>query len=246
MRIHIVACRVLTRELSALVAKSKNRIDISWLPQGMHDTPEILHRQIEAELGQIYTQIDNGQLRHTPEYIVLGYGLCSNATVNLTATRIALVVPRTDDCIALFLGSQARYLDYFNAYPGTYWLNSDWVSNMPSFEPDYLDKLRTKYMEEYDDEDTVDYLMGVEHDSVANYKTVGYIDTATHDDAEDRALAQGYARRFDLEFRTFSNDSTMLEKMVAGDFDEKSFLIVKPGFKVAYSNGPERIIAVPA
>lgn len=245
MRIHIVACRVLTRELSALVAASPNRINVSWLAQGMHDTPELLHREIESELSRIYTQIDSGQIRQKPDCIVLGYGLCSKATVGLTATRFPLVIPRTDDCIALFLGSQKRYIDYFSRYPGTYWLNSDWVANMPHFEPDYLDRLRAKYLEQYDDEDTVEYLMEVEHDSVANYKTLGYISTTTHDDTEERELAQDYARRFNLDLRTFSGDASLLEKMTAGAFDEDDFLTVKPGFQVAYSNGPERIIAIP-
>ena len=40
MRIHIIACRVLTRELSYLISQSPHTVDVTWLPQGLHDTPE--------------------------------------------------------------------------------------------------------------------------------------------------------------------------------------------------------------
>ena len=46
MRIHIIACRVLTRELSYLISQSPHTVDITWLPQGLHDTPEKLRALI--------------------------------------------------------------------------------------------------------------------------------------------------------------------------------------------------------
>lgn len=46
------------------------------------------------------------------------------------ASRLAiprLVIPRAHDCITLYLGSRQRYLEQFNARPGTYWYSLDYL-----------------------------------------------------------------------------------------------------------------------
>lgn len=246
MRLYILGCRVLTRELSALIADCRNDVDIAWLPQGMHDTPVILHNQLEAGLEELYRQIDKKMQKRVPDYIVLGYGLCSKAIVGLTAKNIPLVAPRTEDCIGLFLGSQDRYLEYFYQYQGTYWLNSRWVEDCPDVDEDFEEKLREEYMEQYEDEDTVEYLMESHRTSLRNYKYVGYIGTDTFDDRAEKEKAKLFAQRSGLEFFEKTGDNSLLKKMVNADFDEKNFLIVPPGYQIAYANGPERIRAVPA
>ena len=245
MRLYILGCRVLTRELSALIANCRNDIDLAWLLQGMHDTPVILHSQLEAALEELYLQIDKKMQKRIPDYIVLGYGLCSKAIVGLAAKNIPLVAPRTEDCIGLFLGSQDRYLDYFFQYQGTYWLNSRWVADCPDIDEDYEEKLRQEYMEQYEDEDIVDYLMTAHRGSLRNYRYVGYISTDTYDDGEEKEKARRFAERSGLEFFEKEGSNQLLQKLVNADFDEKNFLIVPPGHKIEYTNGPERIIAVP-
>jgi hypothetical protein len=247
MRIHIVACRVLTRELSALIAHSSNSVDVTWLAQGLHETPEVLHRQLVDALEEIYEQVRRWQLKHKPDVIVLGYGLCSKATVGIVAKDIPIVIPRTDDCIALFLGSEERYLEYFKGFPGTYWLNDKWVENSPEIEPDYPEKHRAELMEKYDgDEDTVEYLMSMDEQFTSNYRCVGYISSKVHNDPLYRAWAQGYAQRCGLDFMDVDGDDSYFKKIVDGDFNEHDFLTLKPGETVQYTDGPERMVAVTA
>ena len=246
MNIHIVACRVFTRSLSALTYKAPNRIEITWLPQGLHDTPAILHAKLEQALEEIYDQVNTGQIRRKPDCIVLGYGLCSNATVGIAAREIPLIMPKTDDCIALFLGSQARYMDYFTRYKGTFWLNDDWVENSPDMSADYVERRRAELMEQFDgDEDTVDYLMSLDTELIKNYSRVGYILSPVFNNDAVRKLAQDYAGRHGFEFMEVAGDNSMLEQIVSGRFDGEKFLTVPPGFKIEYSDGPERMIAVP-
>ena len=244
MRIHIMACRVLTRELSRLIYDCQNAVDVTWLPQGLHDTPTVLHNSIVEELDRLEHLMERRLIRKKPDYIVMGYGLCSKATVGLEAKSIPLVIPRTEDCIALFLGSQERYLQYFKEYPGTYWMNSQWIQDIPHADPDYMEQLRETYMEEYEDEETVEYLLETEKSSLAAYNRVGYIRTDTFDDSNQRKLAEDMAGRFDLQYKEFTGENRMLRKIVAGEFDEKDFLIVPPGYRTEYSNGSERIRAV--
>lgn len=246
MHISIMACRVLTRELSALVATCDNDVDLTWLPQGLHETPVLLHKAIEDQLEALYDLIDRKLQRRTPDYIVLGYGLCSKSIVGIQAKRIPLVVPRTEDCLGLFLGSQDRYLDYFERYKGTYWLNSQWVRNIPDLDPDYEEKLYAQYLEEYEDEDTAQYLVDMHRENLKNYRNVGYIKTRLYDDSRDRDKARDYANRQGLGFLEKEGDNRLLQKMVKGEFDEKDFLVVPVGYQIEYTNGPERVIAVSA
>ena len=37
MRLKLIACEILHRELCAAVARSVNRVDIEFLPKGLHD-----------------------------------------------------------------------------------------------------------------------------------------------------------------------------------------------------------------
>ena len=105
MRIHIIACRIFARELSYLAAGSDNQVDITWVGRGLHNTPEKLRSHLSDVVDGLYEQMENKELEHRPDYIVLGYGLCSNAVVGIRCHDIPIVVPRTDDCIALFMVS---------------------------------------------------------------------------------------------------------------------------------------------
>ncbi|MGD0915164.1 MAG: DUF1638 domain-containing protein [Thermodesulfobacteriota bacterium] len=59
--------------------------------------------------------------------IVLGYGLCSQGVIGIHANEWSLVVPRVDDCIAIFLGLSSTYRKQSQSEPGTYYLTKDWI-----------------------------------------------------------------------------------------------------------------------
>ena len=109
----VIGCRVFYREISYLVAKSKNKVDVVWLKQGLHDTPELLNATLKEEIQKIE------QRETKPDAILLAYGLGANRTVGIKDETILISDPKTDDLIGVFLSSQNRYLKYFNEYPGT-------------------------------------------------------------------------------------------------------------------------------
>ena len=45
----------------------------------------------------------------------------------INAGKHSLLIPRTDDCIAILLGSYQAYLREMNAEPGTYYLSKGWL-----------------------------------------------------------------------------------------------------------------------
>ena len=230
MRIHIIACRIFARELSYLAATSDNQIDLTWVGRGLHNTPDKLRTRLCDLIDSLYDQIRDRELEYAPDYIVLGYGLCSKAVVGIRCRDIPIVIPRTDDCIALFLGSQQRYLEEFSAVKGAYWLNSGWIEQSARlFDSDDFKRRRwLEYAEKYG-EDNADYLIEVESSWEKNYSTLGFISSNVHDSAEYRRRAKEEADRKNWNLREVDGDTRMLRMMVEGTWNEDEFLILKPG-----------------
>ena len=234
MHIHIIACRILSRELSYLASQSRNSVDITWMGRGLHNEPEKLRRHLSDAVEELYRQIDAGELEHRPDAIVLGYGLCSNGVIGVRCRDIPIVVPRTDDCIALFMGSQARYLREFHNAGGAFWLNSAWIEQSPS--PVDTESLRRRKWQEYAEkygEDNADYLMEMESSWESNYSTMGYIHSGVYDTEENLAAARREAERKNWKMHEIDDDLRLLRMMVDGTWNEEEFLILKPGERIA-------------
>ena len=103
MRLKVISCEVLTREMQAAAARSHNQIDLEFLPMSLHDEERSVLR------GKIQNIIDGADAsRH--DSVVLGYGLCGNSVAGLQAREIPLVVPRAHDCISIFFGERSSLL----------------------------------------------------------------------------------------------------------------------------------------
>jgi hypothetical protein len=73
--------------------------------------------ELQAQIDQIVE----------PSLVVLVYGLCGNGLVGIKSGDHTLVVPKTDDCIAILLGSYEDYREVFTSEPGTYYLTKGWL-----------------------------------------------------------------------------------------------------------------------
>ena len=56
MRIAMIGCMVMNREISLLTAKSENIIRVWWLRQGLHDTPDVLRAQLQKTIDEDNTE----------------------------------------------------------------------------------------------------------------------------------------------------------------------------------------------
>ena len=88
----ILACAVMKEELEH-VRGGEEGVEIRYMDQG-------LHRTTGKMAGMLQGVID--QLPEGVEKVVLGYGLCGNGILGVTARNHVLIVPRCHDCIALF------------------------------------------------------------------------------------------------------------------------------------------------
>jgi hypothetical protein len=96
-RRRLIACATVIEEMLAFLPED---VSSEVLDFGLHLRPAELKKALQAKIDE-----SSGQA----EVLLLGYGLCSMAVVGLHATTAYLVVPRVDDCIAIFLGSCDAY-----------------------------------------------------------------------------------------------------------------------------------------
>ncbi len=98
-KITLVACRVMEPELEA-VRGDEDRVEIRYLDQGLHRTPQKMAAAIQEQIDQAAAYATR---------IVVGYGLCSNGIVGITAGQKGLYFPHCHDCIAFFMGSHRAW-----------------------------------------------------------------------------------------------------------------------------------------
>ena len=231
-KLRLICCEVLFREACHYMASCPNRIDPLFVEKGLHDmkSSDMLSRlqaMVDASSGKGY------------EAILMGYALCNNGLSGLTARDIPVAIPRAHDCITLLLGSRERYKKRFDAKPGFYYLSSGWLERgeaNPSSEDSQLfigqqlgmNKSYQQLVEEYG-EDNAQYLYETLCQTTKNYSGVCFIETGLEPDASFETTARDAASSRKWDFDKEKGDLSLLRRLLAGEWDEKDFLVLKPG-----------------
>lgn len=234
MRYKVLACKALFRELSLLASQTQTILDITYMRQGLHDTPDLLRRALQEEIDKVDADTDlhtNEQKRSRSfDAILLGYGLCSNGVAGLSSKKHTLVVPRCDDCIGLFLGSYRKYREYFDKHPGTYWYNASWIEN--AYTPSELSrKLKLAEYTELYGEDNAEYLVDVET-TTKNYNNAAYVYWEELDFPACEQYTRDAAAYFGWNFDKVQGGSGWLRDFVEGRHDSR-FAVARPGEALA-------------
>ncbi|MFZ5912310.1 MAG: DUF1638 domain-containing protein [Chloroflexota bacterium] len=184
---------------------------------GLHINPTELKKALQEKIDEASPKSD---------VLLLGYGLCSMAVVGLEARAATLVIPRTDDCIAIFLGSCEAYKTQAKKEPGTYYLTKGWIeAGDTPFEEHKL--LVEKYGQEKAGRMTKLLLK--------NYKRLAFIDTGQYEIERYREYSQKTAEKFGLRFEEIDGSPALVKKMVSGPWDGE-FVVVSPGEIVTYQD----------
>ena len=236
MDLKLLACEILYRETCAAVARSPNRVDVEFLPKGLHDLgQEGMNQRLQEELAAV----DQSQY----DAILFGYGLCSNGLVGLTAISIPLVIPRAHDCITLFLGGKERYLDYFQSNPGVYFKTSGWIERGTDLSQIRKESIQEKsgmtqtyeeLVEKYG-EDNAKFLYEQLCDMRRNYGRITFIEMGIGPGDHFEQCARKEAEQSGWEFEKLDGDMTLMYKLLDGPWDNEEFLTVQPGHRVATS-----------
>lgn len=217
----VIACEGLKTELDWLASRIQDCPEIIYMEQGLHDHPE----QMRAQLNELIRKIE--EERPNLQTIIMGYGLCGKGLVNVSASRVRLIVPRVHDCVPLYVGVTQGQLGMTEENSGYLWLSAGMVEY--GRLPQHIVRDRYKiYMEKFG-EKRARRMIEAENSIYANYKGVKYV--RWPEMKEDYAdLARATARELGLVYSEVAGDTSFLGDLLAGNYaDATRFLILEPG-----------------
>ena len=196
---------------------------VSYLDYGLHRVPAKLTWAVQEAIDSI----------EEPSLIVLGYGLCGNGLDGIKARKHTLLIARADDCIAILLGSYRRYIQEFEANPGTYYLTKGWLES----GSDPLKEYR-EYVEKYGPEEA-QWVMDMQYQHYKRLVLVAH----TQEDLEayrPRALEVAeYCQRWGMEYSEILGSDLFVRRLieVAEDLNKADgeFVVVAPGGELKQS-----------
>lgn len=212
----IIACQVFQDLLSRFIPSGLNG-NISFMDYGLHSTPNKLARALQESIDRI----------ENPSLIVLGYGLCGNGLNGIKAGKHTLLVPRADDCIAIFLGSYAAYRKEFDSVPGTYYLSKGWLESGSNPLSEY---------QKYEKRLGAEKAMWVMDQQYQHYKRLVFVAHSQEDLEAYRPQAQEVARfcqRWGMHYEEISGSDLFIRQLVEMTYSpetaNENFVLIQPG-----------------
>ena len=230
------------REACIAISQTCNIINPEFTPKGAHENSDKLRELIQSKINDTV---------ETDKYdaILLGFGLCGNATAGLKASNIPLVIPRAHDCCTIFLGSKNKFIEYFKDNLSKEWSSTGYMERGDSYlrESDVGKSLgiKTGYEEFVDlyGEENAEYLWETLHPE-AKDKELIYIEI-------EETAHLGYCQKIramaDKEGKTvkvLEGDMGIIRNLINGDWDAKDFLVVPPGKSMRSHYDFDQVISI--
>lgn len=232
MKLKCISCEALARLVYWCAAQSPHQIDVQMFKLGLHSRPGDLRLHLQDAVDAVPAGEYNA--------ILLGYGVCGQATVGLTARHTPLVIPRAHDCITLYLGDRQRYQIQFEDEPGTYWYTLDYLERAKAGDALGATTLSTDTSAQYEEfvrkygQDNADYLMETMGAWQSHYARAAMIDMGVGDSAVIETHTEEIALRRGWRFEKLAGDMVLIRKLLQGIWDE-DFLCVPPGQSISMS-----------
>lgn len=211
-RIRIIACATVIEEMLPLLPLG---VSYEVLDFGLHIRPEYLRSALQEAIDAA---------SESAETIILGFGLCSQAVVGLRANGCRLVVPRVDDCIAIFLGSDRAYRQQQRAEPGSYYLTKGWIEVSDTLLDEY-----ERAVEQYGQQ-RADRMMQL---MLKNYTRLAFIDTGQHEQERYREYSRRAAEILGLRYEEIPGSDALVIKTLNGPWDD-DFVVAHPGETITF------------
>ncbi len=247
-RYKFIGCEILYREACYLAATSSRQVDVEFLLKGLHDLPSRDMRQrIQAAVDAV--PADGGYAA-----ILLGYARCNDGLAGVQARHLPLVIPRAHDCITLFFGSRAAYMEHFASHPGTYYMTTGWAERNGFEEGRYSRPAygregvmaRLGLTESYDSmvarygRDNADYIVASVGGWKKSYNRCLYIEMGICNEQCQIEEARQRALENDWEFTSRRGDLALLRRLFEGDWND-DFVVVPPGSAIV-ARQDERVL----
>lgn len=222
----IIACKVLQDLLERLLPKDLTQ-NVQFMDYGLHRVPNKMTGTLQEVINSI----------QEPSLVVLGYGLCGNGLRGIQAGSHTLLAPRTDDCIAILLGSYQAYMREFQSVPGTYYLTKGWLESGSNPLQEY-----ESYVPKYGAEQA----MWIMDQQYQHYERVVLVARSQADLEKYRPQAQEVARfceRWGMRYEELLGSDEYVQRLVtaaaalgnghqAPEWLDGSFVVVQPGGEI--------------
>lgn len=217
----VIACRALEELIRSMLPPD---IPMTFLGYELHRRPKDMRPALQVQLDAL----------PAPSIVLLGYGLCGNGVVGVQSGQHVLVIPRTHDCIAIFLGSFQAYADRFRNDPATFYLTKGWLESGDGPLFDYRE-----YVRDYGEEtanDLIDMLY-------RHYRRLCFVAFSDAELVEYRSqldeVAQFCGTRLNMSYEEIRGSDALIAELAAMperlDDGNEEFVVVPPGGEVSES-----------
>src|SRR5512140_886622 len=117
MKIGVVACSIMRRELDRVLKNVTEVTTVVYLDVALHVYPSKMKEAIREQIQL---------LREGVDAVFLGYGFCQSLKGIESEFDIPVVLPQVDDCIALLLTPE-RYAVERSKEAGTWFMTPGWA-----------------------------------------------------------------------------------------------------------------------
>lgn len=210
----IIACRTVLEELDSSVTFGMR---IEALESGLHLHADRLSEALQERIDKVTS---------LTETIVMGYGMCSMGVIGLRAEESTLVIPKSDDCIGVLLGTRKAYKSALQKRPGTYFLSKGWIKAGITLVHE-LERMEARYGKHR--------AHRVMKRMLQHYRHLAFIDMGTPDQEFYRCFARKAAEILRLTYGSIQGTRIILEKMNEGPWDG-DFVVKAPGEEVTLSD----------
>jgi len=214
----VIACRALEELIRSVLPPE---VPMTFMGYELHVRPKEMRPALQAQVDAL----------PEPSVVLLGYGLCGNGVVGVRAGRHVLVIPRTHDCIAIFLGSFQAYAQRFRKDPATFYLTKGWLESGDGPLFDYREYVRN-YGEETAN-DLIDMLY-------RHYRRLCFVAFSDAELAQYREqldeVAQFCRTRLNMTYEEVRGSEALIAQLAAMpdrlDDGNEEFVVVPPGGEV--------------
>lgn len=218
----VIACSTIRPELQAMMERCGCEYPVFYMDAKLHDRPDDLRQAVQAQLDTL-TDVDR---------VLLPFGYCGGTTVGLRAGDFEMILPKSDDCITLFLGSRENR----KAVPDeryTFFLTQGWLDSERNILKEY-ERLCEKYNQRRADR--------VMQAMYQHYHAIGLVDSGLFPLEPQTEVSEKIADLLHLEHKVLPGTGSLLQTLLCGPYDDPSLLRISPHKEVTKAHFGSKII----
>ncbi len=194
MKIGIVACSIMKRELNKILQTLPQITDVIYLEVALHCYPQKMKEAIKEQILSIKDKVD---------VIFLGYGYCQSLKGIEDEFNIPIVMPQMDDCIQILMTPQ-KYASEIRKEVGTWFMTPGWADAGAEM---VIKELRADRVIKYGKNP-----LEIARRLFVHYKRGLYVDTGVGENGHFISRATEFCEIFNLRLEMTEGTSAILEQ----------------------------------